>query len=1194
MYLKRLEISGFKSFATPLKIDLDPGVTAIVGPNGSGKSNVSDGVRWVLGEQSAKQLRGSKMEDIIFAGSESRKKVNLAEVTLVLDNEDGHMSSEYAEISMTRRLFRTGESEYYLNGTACRRKDLLDLLIDSGLGKEAYSMIGQGEVEKILSSKPEERRVMFEDAAGVLKYKSRKQQSEKKLTETKDNLQRVEDILSELEQQIEPLERQASTAKEYVEKREEYEKLDVSLLSFDIDDKHGQWTSKKNKLQSLQAALETKGGQLEKSVQEQDDVKALLKQIDQQLEDSQKELLEVSERLTQLEGHRELMNERGSNAHVRLEELEQRMTAIETSWQESKKSLDAEAKQLEDKEANDAKLEKRWNTMQKEMSKTQEDFEVELESLKTTYIDVLNEQAALKNEMRYRKEQQEKVKRRMDALDEEHSGAKGSLEEKQTNFDHMQQQIESLETKKQTVQEEVSESKQHVEHIQANKQKQSDHLHRGYRSYEDVKARIDLLERMEQEHAGFFQGVKAVMQGQDHGQLSGVLGPVASLIHATKKFELAIETALGGALQHIVVDTDQNGRKAIAYLKAKKQGRATFLPQNVMKPRFVQSSTLKKLEQQPGFECVANKAVANDDHVQNVIDHLLGGIIIVSDLESGQAIAKASEFRHRIVTLDGDVINPGGSMTGGSEKKKGQELLGRKREQKELLEKKRDIEAAISDLEQTVKDKTNELDEAMQLSQRKEAALEELAESLQRAKEDLHLQRHTLQQKQSEHSLYVKEKNVLDQELIQWTEEKETNEQKAIELSERSISLEQEINEKEAEKKRQALSEKEMQEQVTLLRIERAKQKEQLDHQKQTVKRLQTEVSEQQRELVNIKEEREALTYRLEDVSGGTSTIDEDIEKARESKEKWQTYVEAKRKEREETNERLGLVEQAVTRFDTEYRDVDQERQHVELVTERLDVELDHLLDRLQGEYELTYEAAKKKRDREIPIEDARKRLKLLERGIEELGYVNLGAIEEYERVSERYQFLKAQQEDLREARQTLVEAIREMDEEMTRKFRETFVQIREQFKETYRVMFGGGEADLVLSEPDDLLETGIDIFARPPGKKKQALSLLSGGEKSLTAIALLFAILNVRPVPFCILDEVEAALDEANVKRFANYLQRFSEQTQFIVITHRKGTMAASDSLYGVTMEESGVSRLVSVRLEEAEMLEPAMSTSK
>ncbi|GAK04683.1 LOW QUALITY PROTEIN: chromosome partition protein Smc [Geomicrobium sp. JCM 19037] len=1188
MHLKRLEISGFKSFASPLTVDFDRGITAVVGPNGSGKSNVADAVRWVLGEQSAKQLRGSKMEDVIFAGSESRKRVNLAQVTLVLDNEDGHLQSDYTEISMTRKLFRSGESEYKLNGTSCRRKDLVDLLVDSGLGKEAYSMIGQGEVEKILSSKPEERRAMFEDAAGVLKYKSRKQQSEKKLQETMENLDRVEDILHELEQQIEPLEIQASTAKEYIEKKEELTALDVALLAIDIEDKHKKWSVSKQDVETLQERLKTEEKQLASYTDARKEETNKLQNIEQNLESAQTKLLEASERLQQQEGHKKLMDERGTNAYTRLDELDKRITAIESEWKRKKTELDDEDQDLREKTNQLTALDEQWKELTNRASRSKEDLEEEIETLKTTYIDVLNEQAATKNELRYHDEQRKKLRHRLRILDEENKGTDEELKAQDKQHQEAIQRVKALQAKREAANDDEQSLDGEIEQATQKKVDTEDHLYRGYRSR---KMRHDsLCTKWSKNTLASFKELKLFFKQRTVRTLTGIVGPIASLVSSDKKFETAIETALAGALQHVVVDTERSGRQAIQYLKNHREGRATFLPLDVMRARTIPEALVQKLQTHDGYLGTAKENVQYEQQLEPVIGNLLGAVIIATDLKAGNQLAQMVNYKNRIVTMDGDVINPG-SMTGGGEKRKGMELLGRKREREELREKQTSIEEAIQSLEKRV---ATEKETLAQLEEKKQEQLlqsETIRLELETAKEQAQKLAQQKERDGAHHSLYIKEREAILQELTDTEEHVERTEEKEQSLVTRVQQLQQSIEQKEALKKEEESSEKDLQERVTEMRIERAKQKEQFESQQQTVKRLQADVKEHQKGLEAAKDERKTLESRLGDLSEGSSTIDDDIQLTSEEKKTEQAKVEDGKAKREQVKQQLQLLEEQVQRYEVRVSEEATKKQDEELCLHRLDIELDHLLNRLQSEYEQSYEAARRDYELSIPVDEARTKVKLLKKAIDELGFVNLGAIDEFERISERHDFLKSQQEDLLVARRTLQEAIREMDEEMTRKFRETFVQIRAQFKETYRKMFGGGEADLELSDPDDLLESGIDIFARPPGKKRQALSLLSGGERALTAIALLFAILNVRPVPFCILDEVEAALDEANVTRFANYLQSFAHQTQFIVITHRKGRMASCDALYGVTMEESGVSRLVSVRLEETEQLEAIVS---
>ncbi|WP_211202227.1 chromosome segregation protein SMC [Salicibibacter cibarius] len=1183
MFLKRLEVTGFKSFAAPLTIDFNEGITSIVGPNGSGKSNVADCIRWVLGEQSAKQLRGAKMEDVIFAGSESRKKVNIAEVSLILDNEDEYMMSEFNEISLTRRLYRTGESEYFLNRKACRRKDIVDLLVDSGLGKDAYSMIGQGEVDRILSSKPEDRRTMFEDAAGVLKYKSRKQESEKKLQETMDNLNRVQDILHELEEQLAPLEMQASTAREYLQHHEEKERLDVAILVHDIEAKHASWEEYKQSLTKTEKEAEAEKQTLHDAQDDLSRKKETLADVENKLDAAQNELLETSEALQQREGHRNLMEERGTNANERLEALDRRIRELQQTWEQKSAQLEEEAAVLNEKIEAEQENRKELEALEKKKSKTKADVEAELETLKGEYIDALNAHAASKNERRHSNEQKERVQERLKRLFAENEDSEQHLAKQNEEEAKAKQTYEALEAQLQSEEVAYEDARARFEAEQKKKEKAEQQLYANYRKLDDTRSRLQLLQRMDQEHAGFFQGVKAVLQASDAQKLSGIHGAVGSLISTGERFEKAVETALGAAMQNVIVESEEDGRRAIQYLKMNRQGRATFLPRSVMKPRSVPDAVQGRLRGAEGFCGVAAEVVTADERFSPVIENLLGHVVLATDLKAGNRLAQIVQYRNRIVTLDGEVINPGGSMTGGSDKRKGMELLSRQREQEELQAKQKQLDVENEKLEKNVAAIKQEGETLREKTEKHKRQTEDVRSRLAEAKETHVRVEAEAGKRHAELSLYTKEKQALESELREWEAQLEQLETREREESDKTERIQADINEKEKEKEEQAESEQALQEAFTQLRIQAASKKEQLDHQQQTVERLRSDVAAEQNDLHAAMKEREELEARLQEVSGGSDNLDDEIEELQTKKAEIEQQASDLKARREEQQQLIEKNENHLAVLEKRAADIEEKRYQLQLSRHRLDIELDQLLERLQSDYEITFEAAKKRPSfEEDTVEDARKRLKLVQKSIDELGHVNIGAIDDYERVNERYQFLSEQQADLQEGRDTLVAAIREMDEEMTRKFRETFTLIRTYFQETFSAMFGGGEADLLLEDPDDLLETGIEIYARPPGKKRQSLSLLSGGEKSLTAIALLFAILNVRPVPFCVLDEVEAALDEANVERFANYLRTFSQQTQFIVITHRKGTMVASDILYGVTMEESGVSRLVSVRLED------------
>lgn len=1185
MFLKRLDIIGFKSFAERIEVDFVPGVTAVVGPNGSGKSNITDAIRWVLGEQSAKSLRGSKMEDIIFAGSESRRALNFAEVTLTLDNTDQGLGIDYNEVSVTRRVSRSGDSDFYINKQSCRLKDIIDLFMDSGLGREAFSIISQGKVEEILNSKAEERRTIFEEAAGVLKYKNRKKKAEVKLFETQDNLNRVNDILHELEGQVEPLKIQASMAKDFLEKKEELEKIEVALTVFEIEDLHQKWEHLSKQLEEHQQEELKMSSELQVKeaaiVQTRDKIAAL----DESITDLQNVLLHASEELEKLEGRKEVLKERKKNASQNKDQLKINILELTDRISKLKENRDAQAEIVKELSIQVEKLQSELKERQDKLPLFSENVEEKIESLKSEYIDLLNEQASAKNELKYIDQQLEQQERRGARLDAENEKY---LEERVHVQKHKLEIQEALEEVQKKLADQLVAYRegQHVlEKVKNNYEKQEKTLYQAYQLLQQAKSRKEMLEEMEEDFAGFFQGVKEILKARDQ-KLKGIEGAVAELITVPKEYETALETALGGALQHIVVDHEQNARTAIQYLKQNSFGRATFLPLSVIKGRPLSSAQLSSIQNHPALIGPAVSLVKFAPKYSEVMNNLLGNVVITKDLKGANELAKILQYRARLVTLDGDIVNPGGSMTGGAVKQKTSSLLTRKGELENLKEKIVIMEEKTEALEATVKRLKAEVQQADQQVEKKRQDGESLRLSEQSVKGDL--REAELQEKNLNDRLAL-----YDLEKGQLTEERESLLKRKRELADSLDSYKEMIAELDAQiekltvQKTSDLSSKEtLTNEINELKVEFASKNEQFNHAKERFTLVNDDLIESEQKLSIFTEDLNLLTSEMTNSSSGEEQLEAAAKRKQQDKEATLQLITERRQERLLLQDSLENTELEARELKRLHKGMAGVLKDEEVKINRLDVELENRLAHLREEYLLSFEGAKEQYPLNISVEEARKKVKLIKLAIEELGNVNLGAIEEYERVSERYEFLNEQKTDLQEAKDTLFKIIEEMDIEMKRRFQQTFEGIRQHFEPTFRTLFGGGRADLVLTIPEDLLNTGVEIVAQPPGKKLQNLGLLSGGERALTAIALLFSILKVRPVPFCILDEVEAALDEANVYRFSQYLKRYSKETQFIVITHRKGTMEEADVLYGVTMQESGVSKLVSVRLEDTKEL--------
>ncbi|MEK5502161.1 chromosome segregation protein SMC [Bacillus sp. FSL M8-0168] len=1184
MFLKRLDVIGFKSFAERISVDFVKGVTAVVGPNGSGKSNITDAIRWVLGEQSAKSLRGGKMEDIIFAGSDSRKKLNLAEVTLTLDNEDHFLPIDFHEVSVTRRVYRSGESEFLINNQSCRLKDIIDLFMDSGLGKEAFSIISQGKVEEILSSKAEERRSIFEEAAGVLKYKTRKKKAENKLFETQDNLNRVEDILHELESQVEPLKMQASIAKDYLEKKDELEKIEIALTAYDIEELHQKWEALKQKVEKAKDEEMASSSAIQAKEAKIEEARDKIQDLDESVDELQQILLLTSEELEKLEGRKEVLKERKKNASQNRAQLEDTIAQRGEKEKSLKEKIAAQKLVFEKLQAEAKGLAQEVKEKTAALSVYSENVEEEIEQLKSDYFELLNEQASLRNELQFLDDQMSQSKaaqKRLADNNEKYLSERRDIAEQKAKAEHefglfeerLAQQIKAY-----------RDAQKNYELKKNEYEKKESALYQAYQYVQQARSKKEMLEAMQEDFSGFYQGVKEVLKARS--ELAGIHGAIAELVKTDERYETAVEIALGASAQHVVTENEDAARQAIQYLKKHSSGRATFLPLSVIKERSIQPRDIEAAKEHPAFIGIASELVSFDPVYRTVVQNLLGTVLITEHLKGANELAKRLGHRYRIVTLEGDVVNPGGSMTGGAVKKKNNSLLGRNRELETAAERLKVMEEKTEALEAEVKS----LKQAIQKLERELQSLREDGERLRAEQQEIKGRLYELEIAEknvnSHLELYDEEKSALLKEDDEKKQRKAELEEKLSAMSESLKALDGKIESLTERKQTQTSTKEALQSELTDLKVVLAKTEQSCANEREKLARLEEEFAENEEALKIAKEDLSLLTNEMSSSTSGEEKLEEAAKKKLNDKNKTAELIASRREQRMKLQQGLETEELELKEMKRQYKQMAGLLKDEEVKLGRMEVELDNLLSFLREEYGLSFEWAKEKYPLELSPEEARKRVKLIKLAIEELGTVNLGSIEEYERVNERYVFLTEQRDDLLEAKNTLFQVIEEMDEEMTKRFSDTFQQIRSHFEDVFRALFGGGRAELKLTDPNDLLQSGVDIIAQPPGKKLQNLSLLSGGERALTAIALLFSILKVRPVPFCVLDEVEAALDEANVFRFAQYLKKYSHETQFIVITHRKGTMEEADVLYGVTMQESGVSKLVSVKLEDTKEL--------
>lgn len=1184
MYFKQIELAGFKSFADRISIKFDSGITAIVGPNGCGKSNVADAIRWVLGEQSSKQLRGTTMQDVIFNGTKKRKSLSYCEATLVFNNQDRFFDFDYDELAITRRLFRSGESEYLINKQPCRLKDIINLFYDSGIGRDGYSIIGQGKVEEIISSRPENRRYIFEEAAGIAKYKSRKIEAERKLERTRDNLTRLRDIITELERQLGPLKKQAETARKYLDLREQLKHFEVNSYIYQYENANQIKDKINEKLNGIKEQLELREQEYEEINREYEKNMESINSIDSRIADLHNVILNLTVELEKQSGETKLIKERIAY----LEDQNQRLTFdINQSEQQTLKAEQQKIlKQQRIKEVL-AELDSLTKNMQQvfaELSKVSSELELiegETEKRTKSIIDSVDKITDIKSTFsRYQAEiellslSSAELKEKIKHLDEKIDSTK-ELQE--------QASISSNKAKEQSNQY----SNDHVAftskyNLINDQLKQAENeKSRLYAQLQVFENRKRLLSEMQAEYEGYAHSVKKLLkESEKNAELkSKMVGVLASLIKVPQQYETAIEVALGAAVQNIVTFNEQGAKDLIQHLKQNQYGRATFLPINTMKPRFLTAEEQRAININ-GCYGVASKLISFDSKISNVIENLLGSTVIVDNLDTAIKLANNTKYGVKIVTLDGDVVNPQGSYTGGSKKNDAVNLIAREREIETLtkeIEKTKQIyeqvENSIKEYSKELKVLAKQIDDISILKNQAEVISAKEAEKLEAIKANLNL---TIEEKMNAQGKLKATETKLEQLKMDLEAMKNTDE------GLQEVNYNNEDGQKLTELRKQK---EEHSSNLTSIKIKIATLETELESLNQEVSRLDEQIVEQKTINQNNKE---LLRKNLISIDEARKLISEEFKK-QENEQISKQLAEAKNKQVELADEKIEL--QNVIRnlndkrslFIDEITKIKEKKYEQEMLLLKVDSDIETMQQRIYDEYELTYETCLPFKVENFDNNLAVSEINKLKREISKLGYVNVNAIEDVKGVAERYDNLNSQAQDLIKAEQDLVQIITELSQEMELKFKTEFDKINENFKVTFRELFGGGSASLQLLDEQNILESGIEIVAEPPGKSLKSITLLSGGEKALTAIAILFAILKMRALPFVLLDEIEAALDEANVERFAQYLRRFSKNTQFIIITHRKPTMELADSLYGVTMEEEGVSKMVSVKLSDA-----------
>lgn len=1184
MYLKSIEVQGFKSFANKILFEFHNGITGIVGPNGSGKSNVGDAVRWVLGEQSAKSLRGASMQDVIFSGTENRKPMGFASVSITMDNSDHKLPIEFDEVTVTRRVYRSGESEYRINGSACRLKDINELFYDTGIGKEGYSIIGQGQIDKILSGKPEERRELFDEAVGIVKFKRRKAAAQKKLEDERQNLVRVNDILSELTRQLTPLEKQAETAKIYLKKRDELKVLDVNMFLLEMEESRTELAALEEKLAISERDLKENSQKYESIRVEYDRLEEKIGGLDGQIDSERARNNENQLKRQQLAGQMEVLREQIRSVETSRKNQLERLETIEKDLTERKKELEASRLEL-----NGLKEERKQAQEEEEDTSVENDaieasishLNREIEGDKSEIIRILNQRASTKGKiqrydtmMEQNQIRRAEVSQRLLRLRSEENEQEDSLKELQEKYETVSEKIEDLTEESRTYEEAV-------EKIRRELVRQNQQAEQGQTAFHREASRLESLKNITERYDGYGNSIRRCMEQKSREP--GLLGVVADLIKVEKAYEVAIETALGGSIQNIVTSDEDTAKRMIDFLKKNKFGRATFLPLTSVGLRggFTDNGALKE----PGVIGLASTLVQADQQYEGLVRYLLGRVVVADTIDHAVALARKYRYSLRIVTLEGELLSPGGSMTGGAFKNSSN-LLGRRREIEELEESvkllKKDLDA---------------LNQAIDENRSKRNALRDkiaaLAEKLQKEYLVQNTAKMEISQMESRRDETASGYHHLKDEAVeietQMAEIKEEKHRIQEELD-ASVKQEQELNYR-IEKNQKALKEEqanltEQKQRFENVHLKLAGFLQKEDFLKQNTSRIEREVRTLNEEKVSVQKkmedgEKETLE-KEENLKKIQETIDSGADVQKEAEEKIRVLTEEKNAcmvtQKGFFTEREALTEQKSL--------LDKENFRLSARQEKLVESRDARINDIWEQYELTPGSAREmKREEYQEMNQLKKAVLDLKNEIRSLGSVNVNAIEEFKEISERHSFLKGQHDDLVESEKALLGVIDDLDAGMRRQFEENFVKIQTEFDKAFRQLFGGGHGKLELVEGEDILEAGVRIIAQPPGKKLQNMILLSGGEKALTAIALLFAIQNLKPSPFCLLDEIEAALDESNVARYANYLHKLTKNTQFIIITHRRGTMAAADRLYGITMQEKGVSALVSVNLIEDDL---------
>lgn len=1171
MYLKQIEMVGFKSFADRTKITFDTGVTAIVGPNGSGKSNVTESLRWALGEQSAKSLRGAKMPDIIFAGTQKRRALNYAEVIVTFDNADGYLPSE-ATVVITRRLYRNGDSEFLINGKKVRLKDVHELFTDTGLGRDSFSIISQGKIESIFNSKPEERRAIFEEAAGVLKYKNRKKETESKLSATQENMDRLEDIIYELDGQLTPLRAQRDVALKFRELDARRTQLDISVLVAQIIAEKVSYESAQAQFKDVQETL----AQLDaaQEVFERDVLK--LKQarsaVERDQEKLQAEILQFTTAKSDFQSKIDIFHSQAQMSQKSAAEREARIASLTSKLTEVSETLAILTDRLETNQAQKATLDAQIQTLQGKLDNFSENPDDVIERLRAEFVDLVNQEAQLSNAITKNTSELDNIRANAASKSDENQALAEKYNNLKTELDATTQRSETLKLELAQLLAQYNTSDIELKTLETAIGQTQNRLFAAMDELNKGKARLTSLENIRASHANFYQGVKAVLQASD--KLPGIIGAVADLVSFDKQYATAMDIALAGGAQNIIVSDEQAAKSAINFLRAQRLGRATFLPLTTIKPRHF--SKTNQVANIPGFIDTAQNLVSYDENIAPAISNLLGSVLIVDNNDHATQIARALNFTARIVALDGTEIRPGGSFSGGANKKNSTTFANVEID---------DLTQKVAVLDQTVRGFEKDLQELQHQKTSLTTTLTDLRQKGEAARlqsQEYSLKEEALLESKQDLESRLALSNASDEQAVidKLTLENEAYDASLVTIQEKKTQINTDISEVKSSQSQVKTLTENLRRDLQESQLKLSEVTSDIRHTAGEIKRLTTEQANLEAEIQALTSQQETTISdldnetRLESLTTHLKAVSDSLEAAN-------IKLVSLRFEREDLTDQIEDLDDANTVNIKQRQDQLAQKTRLELSLETSENRLRSRQNKLVNDYQMSFDAAKEQAEELVSLSESERQLQSLESQIRKLGPINLAAIEQFDEVNERREFLNTQKEDLLKAKALLESTINDMDDEVKVRFKSTFEAIRLSFQKTFTQMFGGGQADLILTS-EDLLDAGIEIAVQPPGKKLASLNLMSGGEKSLTALALLFAIIRVRTVPFVVLDEVEAALDEANVKRFGDYMTRFDESSQFIVVTHRKGTMKAAKAMYGVTMQEGGVSKIVSVKLKD------------